>query len=298
MGETIDLEAVRAFVQVARRASFRGAAESMGVPRATVSRRVARLESQLGTRLLHRTTRRVTLTEAGAEYLRECEPAIGALQEAALAVAEKRATPRGRLRLTAPVMLGERLLGPVVLEYLERYPEVTVDVVLSERQLDILDEGFDLAIRAGQLADSSLAVRGLGGATIRCYAAPAYLALRGRPRRPAELGTAMHECVIHPPLARAGRWTFRGRRGPIEVPVTGRLTVNSLALSVSAAIEGLGVVRLPDLFAREHQASGALEEVLATFAPPANRLHAVYPSRLHVPARVRAFLELLVERLA
>lgn len=293
--DPVDLGAVGVFAQVAELASFRRAAEALGVPRSTVSRRVADLERQLATRLLQRTTRRVALTDAGAAYLRACQPALGAIEDAARAISSGASAARGRLRVTAAVTFGERFLGPVVADYLDRNPEVSVDVVLTDRQVDLVQEGFDLAFRGGRVGDPSLVAREIGRGQLRCFASEAYLARRGRPRTPRDL--ERHDCVLYAPLAPGGRWTFRAQRRAVTVAVRGRVSVNSLPLALEAALHGLGVARLPGTFAVEEQRRGRLVEVLPSHAPHPTGLFLLHPSG-HVPARVRAFIEIAMRHLA
>jgi DNA-binding transcriptional LysR family regulator len=295
MNGTIDLGAVAVFVRVAETASFRGAADALGIPRSTVSRRVADLERHLGTRLLKRTTRSVALTDAGAAYLRSCQPALGALDEAARAVSSRSLEARGRLRVTAAVTFGERFLGPVIEEYLRSNPHVELDVLLADRHVDIVQEGVDLAFR-GSVGDESLVARELGRGQERCYASPAYLEQRKRPRRPADLHE--HDCIVYAPLAPGGRWSFRVKDRTVHTSVRGRLVVNSLPLSVDAAVRGGGIARLPAALAAEEVQRGALVEVLAPYAQPARPFFIVYPAGVHTPPRVRAFIDVAIKHLA
>jgi DNA-binding transcriptional LysR family regulator len=289
------LDAIGVFVQVAEAASFRQAAEALGVPRSTVSRKVAELEAQLGARLLRRTTRSVTLTDAGSAYLRACRPALGALGEAARAISHGALEARGRLRVTAAGAFGERFLGAIVEEYLRENPRVEVEVLLTDRYVDLVQEGFDVAFRAGVVGDPSLVARELARSSLRCVASKSYLERRGTPRRPADL--AEHECIVYAPLAARGRWTFRTRGRTVHVPVHGRLVVNSLPLALDAAVRGLGVTRVPSALANEAIASGAVVELLSAHAPPATPLYLLYPSGTQTTARVHGFLAIVKKHL-
>lgn len=295
MQGTIDLAAVAVFVRVAETSSFRGAADALGVPRSTVSRRVAALERQLGTRLLRRTTRKVSLTDAGAAFLRSCQPALGALDEAARAVSSTSVEARGRLRVTAAVTFGERFFGPVIDEYLCANPHAELDVLLTDRHVDLVQEGFDLAFRTGKVGDDSLVARELGRAQARCFASPTYLASRKKPQRPADLDG--HDCIVYPPLAPAGSWAFRVKGRTVHTRVRGRLVVNSLPLSLDAALRGVGIARIPMPFAKDAVRSGALVEVLAPYAPAPTPVLVAYPSGVLTPPRVRAFVELALQHL-
>src|SRR5260221_10352484 len=217
MQGTIEVGAVELFVRVAELRSFRGAADALGVPRSTVSRRVGELERAIGTRLVQRTTRRVELTSAGKTYLRACRPALGTILEAGRALSTSSEETAGRLRATAPVTLGEALLGDVVAECLARHPQMSIELVLTDRQVELVEEKFDLAFRAGTLTDTSLVAHELWRGQLRCFATREYLRDHGTPRTPREL--LRHDCIVFAPHAPRGRWTFRSRGRPVEGPL-------------------------------------------------------------------------------
>ncbi len=292
-----DLNEVVVFAEVVRAGSFTRAAKTLGMPKSTVSRKVARLEERLGARLLHRTTRRLRLTEVGASYFGRCELALSHLDEAEQLVAESQAAPRGVLRLTAPSDFGEAFLGGVIAAYLRLHEDTRVEVVLTERLVDLVAEGFDIAIRAGPLRDSALVSRRLAPARLILCASPAYLEARGVPETPEELSE--HECVIFTNDARRRTtWSLSPRRGPpVLVPVRGSVAVNSFVLVREAALAGLGIGSLPAFVAARAVEEGRLARVLEGLSPPASPLHALYPSTRHLPAKVRAFLDLLREQL-
>jgi DNA-binding transcriptional LysR family regulator len=291
MSGTIDVGAVELFVRVAELRSFRAAGDALGVPRSTVSRRVAELESALGTRLFHRTTRHVELTSAGKTYLRACGPALGAITEAsrALATRSEDMDTAVRLRVTAPVTLAETLLGEVVAECLARHPQMRLELVLTDRHVDLVAEKFDLAFRSGALKDTSVVAHELGRGQLRCFASREYLKDRGTPLTPRDLDR--HECIVFGPFAPRGRWTFRWRGRAVEVPVRGRLVVNSIPLATLAAARGLGIARLPALVA-EGPLGGQLVEVLDAYAPPSRPLYALHASGGRASPAARAFLEI------
>jgi DNA-binding transcriptional LysR family regulator len=260
MSGTIEIGAVELFVRVAELRSFRAAGDALGVPRSTVSRRVAELESALGTRLFHRTTRHVELTSAGKTYLRACGPALGTIMEAGRALATRSEDTAGRLRVTAPVTLAETLLGEVVAECLARHPQMRLELVLTDRHVDLVEEKFDLAFRSGTLKDTSVVAHEIGRGQVRCFASREYLRDRGTPVTPRDL--RRHECILFTPFAPRGRWTFRSRGRAMEVPVRGRLVVNSIPLAIEAAARGLGIARLPGALVIEGLAANQLVEVL------------------------------------
>jgi DNA-binding transcriptional LysR family regulator len=289
-----DLNAVRMFVAVADAGSFRGAARILGIPKSNVSRKVAELEEQLGTRLLHRNTRRLAMTDAGRAYHGHASLAIGTLQEAERAAAAAQAEPQGLLRITASVNVGLLVLQPILLEFMTRYPRVELVVDLSERVVDIVAEQFDVALRAGPLTDSSLIAVRLGGAPMRIFGSPGYFKKHGHPRKPSDL--SRHTCLRM--TTRAPKvWQFVVKRKAIDVKVSGRFQCNNLSMLLNAAIAGIGLARLPDVLAGEAVKAGLLVPTLQTFAAPDALLHAVFPSNRFVPPKVRAFVDLLKERM-
>lgn len=290
MDGTIDMGAVALFVRVAELKSFRAAGDALGVPRSTVSRKVAELENALGSRLFHRTTRQVELTSAGKTYLRTCGPALGTIMEAGRALAVTPEETAGRLRVSAPATLAETMLGEVIAECLARYPHMRLELVLTDRQVDLLEEKFDLAFRTGTLKDTSVVAHALGGGQLRCFASREYLREQGTPATPRDL--RRHDCVLFTPFAPRGRWTFYSRGRAMEIPVSGRLVVNSLPLAIEAAARGLGVARLPGALVTESPASKQLVEVLDNYAPPARPFYAVHASGGRVSPAARVFLEI------
>jgi DNA-binding transcriptional LysR family regulator len=295
MGRSFDPLGALVFVKVVEAGSFRGAAAALGIPKSSVSRKVAELEARLGARLLQRTTRRIGLTAAGAAYHRQAARAAQALQDAERAVAELEAEPRGVLRLSASLNFGLLFLPEIVRGYLEAFPQAHVAVNLTDRHVDLVEEELDLAIRAGPLPDSSLVSHRLGGTQLALFASPAYLQRRGRPTSPGQL--ADHDCLVHG-LSGSATWSFHGARRPVQVQVQGRLAADNYLLLRDAAAAGLGIARIPAFLAMEPGRQGALEEVLADLAPAENPIYAVYPSGRHVPQKVRAFVKLLKERFA
>jgi DNA-binding transcriptional LysR family regulator len=291
MNGTIEIGAVELFVRIAQLRSFRAAGDALGVPRSTVSRRLAELESALGTRLFHRTTRQVQLTSAGKTYFRACAPALGTIMEAGRSIAARPEDTAGRLRVTAPVTLAERLFGEVVAECLTRYPQLRLELILTDRNVDLVDEKFDLGFRAGTLKDTSVVAHELGRGQLRCFASREYLRDRGTPLTPRDL--RRHECILFTPLAPRGRWTFRSRGRALEVPVQGRFIVNSIPLATETAARGLGIAQVPGGAITEGLAADQLVEVLDAYAPPTRPLYAVHASGGRVSPAARAFLEIV-----
>ena len=230
------------------------------------------------------------LTSAGKTYLRAVRPALGTILEAGRALSASSEETAGRLRVTAPVMLGEGLLGDVVAECLARHPQMSIELVLTDRQVELVEEKFDLAFRSGTVKDTSLVAHELGRGQPRCFAAREYLNDRGTPHRPRDL--LRHDCILFPPLSPRGRWPFRSRGRTLEVPVRGRLVVNSIPLALDAAMRGFGIVRVPGAIVVDGPAAKQLVEVLDTYAPPPRPAYAVHPSGGRVSPAARVFLEI------
>ena len=278
-----ELDAVRIFATVAEHRSFRGAATALKLPRSTVSRRVSDLERALDTRLLHRTTRHVTLTDAGNTFLARVRPALDAIADAGRAAVDASTEPRGLLRITMTPSMAERI-SPVMLELLAKYPEVRVDIELTDRKVDLVAEGFDIAIRAGELPDSTLVARSIGRGRAGYFASPSYLARRGVPTTLQDL--AEHDWIV-----------FSGRSRIEEFVVHKRLIVNSLAVAFDAAISGFGIAWIPESMLGDTVRRGLLVPVLPEKWPPSQPLHVVYPSSRQLAPRVRAAVDLLLQRI-
>lgn len=297
-----DLNDVLAFTRVADSGSFTAAATRLGWPKSSVSQRVARLERALGARLLERTTRRLRLTDVGARYHEHARRVLQELELASATVARFRAEPQGWLRISASVVLGQALLPPLVSEFATRHPGVQLFVDLTNRRVDLIEEGFDLAIRAGTLPDSSLVVRTLGRATARLYAAPAWLKRHGEPQAPDELGRhVLLDNTPSPPGAPGTpgtHWTLThddGRRATVlAVP---RMAGNDPVLLREVAAQGLGIASLPDFVAAPALAERRLRPVLAPWATRRVEVHAVFPSHKCLSPALRAFVDLAAERL-
>lgn len=277
--------------------TFRAAARKLGMPKSTVSFRVAQLEDQLGERLLERTTRSLRLTDAGTAYYRHAQSALEALHDAERALSDGKAQLSGRLCVTATIEGGQFLLAPLFAEYARRYPGVQLDVFLADRHVDLIEEGVDLAIRVGALPDSSFVARRLTlRGSLRLYASPSYLKVRGTPRRPSDL--AAHDCLIMTGQSQPLRWPFTVSRKAVTVTVKPRAQANSFVVIRELATAGLGIARLPDSIAEAALQAGTLRPVLEAFlaVTSGSWLHAVYPSARNLSPKVRAFLDLLDEQ--
>jgi DNA-binding transcriptional LysR family regulator len=289
-------DSIAAFVHAARNASVHRAAERIGTSAATISRRISRLEDQLGVRLLTRTTRRVSLTEAGRTYLERCERVLAALEEADLSVAPEKVThPSGRLRVTGPGAFGRRHLAPLLAAFSEANPAIELDVLLTDERVDLVDRDIDVAIRISGLVESSFIARKLSDTRRRVCAAPAYLELYGTPLHPSEL--VAHNGLFFGPYGDAAAWTFT-RKGEQQTALPRQtLWTNDIELVFQFARTGRGIAILPDFLTAEARDDGHLVTLLNEYDLPYSSIHALHVSRRHVPLRIRAFLDFLAENL-
>ena len=285
-----------AFIATVDAGSFTRGALRLGRSRSAVAKAVARLEQRVGTRLLARTTRHLALTEDGREFHARCSSILEELEAAEAAVGQRGGVPRGTLRISAPDAFGRLFLLPVVQRYLGRWPEVQVELGLSDRLSGIVEEGIDLAIRLGQ-PDSlapDLVTRVVGRCRLGFYASPGYLAARGQPGVQAEL--ADHDCIPYDVGPRRRRWRALSADGVWnELPGRARLSVDSGDAMLRAAVLGLGIAYLPGFIAADAVATGELTQVLSDLTGAELPVVAIYPSRRNLPAKVRAFIDLLVE---
>ncbi|HWZ63483.1 MAG TPA: LysR substrate-binding domain-containing protein [Steroidobacteraceae bacterium] len=290
------LEQLSAFVEVARRQSFAQAARQLDRHVSAVSRAVAALEGRLGVRLLQRTTRRVTLSDAGRDYFKRCETLLAELEGADAEVRERAASLRGTLRVSAATGAGQMLIAPLVPDFLAAHPLMTLDLQLSNRYVDLIEEGYDLALRVGTLAaDSRLVVRRLAPTRRVLLASPPYLAQRGSPRTPAQLRE--HACLVLDIGPHARRWELQRGRTKAAIDVIGPLHSNNAFVLLAACRSGAGIGLLPATVAGPDVRSGTLRRVLPGWSSTEQGIYAVYPSARFIPAKVRAFVEFMATRL-
>lgn len=289
------LQAMRVFVAVAREGSLSSAGRTLGLPVATVSRKLASLERHVGARLLSRTTRRTALTEAGRRYLDTCQRVVAEIEEADRSLTDEQQELHGVLAVTAPVAFGRLYVLPVVVEFLKAHPRLDVRLALDDRNVEMIDAGIDVAVRIGSLPDSSLVATRAGSIRSLTCASPDYLRERGCPARPEDL--ASHDCITFSLLASPERWSFPRGRGTRSVAVRSRLAVTTAEAAIDAAAAGLGVTRVLSYQAASAIAAGRLVPILERFEPAAVPVNVLHGEGRTPRAKLREFVELAALRL-
>ncbi len=295
MKSTIDTAALHAFVTVVQAGSFTHAAHALQTHKAHLSRVVGQLERDLGARLLERTTRSLSLTEVGREFHARASAILASLEDARDAVAQSQAEPRGTLRLTCGVEFGMLAANDWIGRYLQRYPQMRVDAEMTSRLVDVVHEGFDLAIRVGRLPDSSLTARRLGALDYALYAAPAYLQRRGAPQAPADL--TGHAQLVFAPASGRSHWPLSDGEHTERVPLQPTLRATNVHTVRDAAAQGLGIAVLPRRLAAPLLQDGQLAVVLPRWQPPPVPVHAVFAGARYLAPKVRAFIDLAAQQL-
>ena len=289
------LDAMAVFARVVEAESFSQAARELGLSKSAVSKQVSRLEEALGLRLLNRTTRRQSLTEAGTAFYEGCRRVVAEAEAAEQAVTQLATAPRGRLKVNAPMSFGVRHIGPVLPAFMARYPELSVEMALNDRVVDLVEEGFDVGVRIMGLTDSSLIARRLAPNRWVLCAAPDYIAARGVPGSIGELKE--HDCLLYSYQVAGGVWRLNGPGGERRLRVTGRLRINNGDALLAAALGGLGIVLLPCFICGEDLRAGRLVHILPEWSEPADTaVYAVYPAARHLSPKVRVFVDFLAER--
>ncbi len=289
--EEFDLNEMAIFAHVVEAGSFTGAAKNLGLPKSTVSRKITQLEERLGVRLIQRTTRSLRLTDTGTAYYNHCARILSEIEEANIAVTQMQSTPTGTLRITAPVLFGSTVLSGLVAEFMEQHPQISIDLVLSDQRLDLIQDGIDIAFRIGQLEDSSLIGRYLGDVRGMLCASPDYLRRNPAPTHPEQLPS--HSLIT------ASQWMQWHMTGPdkqeVNMQVKPRLQVNDFASLYALTLAGAGISPLPMLIAAPAVRVGNLVPVLTDWPFDASPIHALYPSNRHLSAKVRSFVDYVIE---
>ncbi|CAA0082273.1 HTH-type transcriptional regulator DmlR [Zhongshania aliphaticivorans] len=283
---------VSEFVAVAETGSFTAAAKRLRLSVAQISRQVTALEARLNVRLLHRTTRKVMLTEAGAVYFRHCSHALEGLDEAERAVSDLQSTPQGKIKLTAPITFGEERIMPLVNDFMVLHPQLEVECHLSNQLVDILADGYDLAIRLGHLPDSSMIARKLSVRRRFVCAAPGYINRFGVPHTLSEL--EQHHCLV----GGAGYWRFVEGGKARSIKVSGPLRCNSAYALVDAALKNLGLIQVPDYYVQEHIQQGRLLTALEPYCEPDEGIWAVYPFNRQLSPKIKSLVAYLSEHMS
>lgn len=284
-------EGVTEFVAVAETGSFTAAAKRLEISVAQVSRQISALESRLATKLFYRTTRKVTVTEAGQVYYQHCRQVLDGLEEAERTLTNMQRTPRGKLKITAPTTYGENRIAPLLNDFIRLYPELELDCHFTNQKVDLIDYGYDLAIRLGKLEDSSLMAKRLASRRQYVCASPAYLAANGEPHLLSELD--QHNCL----RGTLEYWRFQESGQERNVKVNGNIHFNSGQALTDAALKGLGIAQLPDYYVKEYLDAGSLVEVLTNHQPTDEGIWALYPQNRHLSPKVRMLVDFLSEQL-
>lgn len=287
------LTSMNVFVRVAKAGSFAGAARDLGISRAMATKHIMQLESELNTRLFNRTTRSISLTEVGESYLERCQQILLDVEEMEAAVTHLQREPRGVLKISAPPVIGATQIAPALTEYLKGYPELSVEMVLKGGQVDLIDEGVDIAIYLGPIDDSSLVARKLASSSLVVCASPEYLAEHGTPQDPEDLEE--HSCLINWAIPPRNKWRFKGILGEREIKVTGRMQANMADPIRMAAVNGLGLIMLPKYIVGRDIEKGKLVPIMEDYAISPLAIHAVYPHRKYLSAKVRSFVDFIQE---
>lgn len=287
------LTSMNVFVRVAKAGSFAGAARDLSISRAMATKHIMSLESSLDTRLFNRTTRSLSLTEVGFSYLERCQQVLHDVEEMEAAVTHLQSEPRGLLKVSAPPVIGATHIAPALAEFLKKHEDLSVEIILRGGDVDLVDEGVDIAIYLGKLKDTSLVARKLASSGLVVCGSPAYFEEHGIPQEPDDL--LEHSCLVNWAIAPRDRWMFKGVLGEREVRVTGRLQANVADPIRMAADDGLGLIMLPKYIVGRDIEKGKLQVVLEQYSIAPLEIYAVYPHRKYLSAKVRDFLEFLQE---
>ena len=289
------LQAMRIFVRVAELNSFSGVAQQLGVARSVVTRQVAALENHLGTKLMARSTRRLTLTSEGASYLEKCRVILNLVDAAETGIAEERLAPRGLIRISVPLSFGLKRVMPHLLEFVRRYPEVNLDMDYSDRRVNLIEDGIDLSIRITHKLESSDVVRKISHSRLCVIASPDYLARCGTPLHPAEL--THHQCLGYTIAGGQQAWQFLINDKLLSFPLRTQINANNGEALTEAAAQGLGITCQPDFIAQPYLASGKVKEILTNYSLPELGIYAMLPSNRQIPHRVRVLMEFLISEI-
>lgn len=284
------------FVTVVECGSFSAAGQKLGLSKSAISKRITQLEQHLGIQLLQRTTRSLSLTDAGARYFEYIRPAVQLTQEGLDAISELQQTPKGNLRISVPMVFGRLYIAPLIAEFLKRYPDIQLQMQMDDKTTDLIAGGFDLAIRIGELPDSSLIARKIAPCLSVICASPAYLAQHGLPIVPNEL--TQHNCLFYSYFQDGVEWSFHSPDGMQRIQPKGNYQVNNSDAIHLACLDGLGIANLPRFIVESDLQAGHLQTILTDFPLPEHGIYAVYPQRKYLPTKVTVLIEFLRDKLA
>ncbi|MEJ6521180.1 LysR substrate-binding domain-containing protein [Shewanella bicestrii] len=284
------------FVTVVECGSFSAAGQKLGLSKSAISKRITQLEQHLGIQLLQRTTRSLSLTDAGARYFEYIRPAVLLTQEGLDAISELQQTPKGNLRISVPMVFGRLYIAPLIAEFLKRYPDIQLQMQMDDKTTDLIAGGFDLAIRIGELPDSSLIARKIAPCLSVICASPAYLAQHGLPMVPREL--AQHNCLFYSYFQDGVEWSFHSPDGMQRIQPKGNYQVNNSDAIHLACLDGFGIANLPRFIVESDLQAGRLQALLTDYPLPEHGIYAVYPQRKYLPTKVTVLIEFLRDKLA
>lgn len=287
------ISAIPIFVTVVQQGGFSPAARLLGLSKSAVSKRITQLENDLGAKLLHRTTRKLSLTEAGEQFYRHALIANNAAKEAEDAVTQLQGAPRGELRINVPMSFGRLHIAPLIPAFLLRYPDIKIEMTMQDSMVDLIAGGYDLAIRAGRLTDSTLVAKRLAPLKSVLCASPEYLEIHGNPKQLAELTS--HNCLAFSHSQDVKSWQFHRGTEQIEIEVTGNYQVNNSEALEEALLQGLGIARLPTFVASKAIKQGRLVHLFPEYEMTEHGIYAVFAERRYMPAKVRAFIDFVIE---
>lgn len=288
------LKAIETFVRIAQTGSLSKAAQELGTSRALASTHLKQLEDHLGVRLINRTTRQLSLTEIGQEYLTFCQSTLASFEEAETAISRQREEPRGTLKILASMAFGNLHLAPAIALFMAEHPDIKISLILTDTTFspfDLIDQGYDLAVWMHAIEDMSIISTKIGDVRWPALATPAYLDSHPRPTHPSDL--EHHTCLLHRSIAPDGVWRFEGPEGRVSVKVNGPLLTNSVFALRAAAIQGVGVTLLPTYYAEPDIAAGTLVEIFADYEPPSRPIYLLYPHARYLPLKTRLFIDFL-----
>ena len=287
------LATLRTFVRITETGSFSAVAREVGATQPAISRQVAQLEEHLGVRLFQRSTRSLTLTEDGRDLLGHARLVLETVAETEAAIGRRRGSATGLVRLGCPTVFGRVYVAPRIGALLQRHPDLSIELCIADDVVDMVQQGLDLAIRVGEIADTSLIARRIGSTTAVTVASVDYLAERGEPTHPSDL--ARHECIVFTRVETPEEWLFEGDGGSVSVTVSGRFRSNGIEAVLAAMQSGLGITRIPGWMVRAELEAGQVRRILSNWRPRPRPIHAVYPSRRFLATRTRAVIDFLVD---